>query len=412
MKTLIGILLCSCRPALLAILFLVPFIATAQPLLALTKSVDNPTPMPGEPVEFTVEIKNIGDETALDVVVQESLPSELVIPASMAAFPGSGSYDPETGEWAVGALGPGAGSVLTVPAIVDTTDPPACIVNTASATYGGINDTGQTTARAAVRMDAAAHCVDIAVSFGLGVAESLVMSECDRWDHYSGDVTITNVGPDTARDIVVTLSQDPVIGPNLRFQDPDCSNVATAQCRIESIAPGENVVLDVTSDLFQSYEPFTQTISVLAETTDIDYNDSNNNPSDTGSAGGFSNCDLVGIDGGFFGSDSLGIGPACFIATAAYGSSLDSHVNSLRDFRDRFLMTNQTGRNFIAFYYRYSPPIAEYIAVRPWLRTIVRSLLTPLVYAIAYPVQSLLIWLLLVIAVVGWRRRRIVPSDT
>jgi hypothetical protein len=37
-------------------------------------------------------------------------------------------------------------------------------------------------------------------------------------------------------------------------------------------------------------------------------------------------------------------GGGCFIATAAYGSSMDSHVNLLREFRDRFLLTNPVGK--------------------------------------------------------------------
>jgi len=56
-----------------------------------------------------------------------------------------------------------------------------------------------------------------------------------------------------------------------------------------------------------------------------------------------------------------GGGGGCFIATAAYGSSLESHVKVLRQFRDRFLLTNYLGKVFIDLYYTYySPPVAEY----------------------------------------------------
>jgi hypothetical protein len=36
----------------------------------------------------------------------------------------------------------------------------------------------------------------------------------------------------------------------------------------------------------------------------------------------------------------------CFIATAAYGTSLHEDIDVLRDFRDEYLMTNQIGRVF------------------------------------------------------------------
>ena len=69
----------------------------------------------------------------------------------------------------------------------------------------------------------------------------------------------------------------------------------------------------------------------------------------------------------------------CFIATAAYGSYLDKHVEVLRNFRDAYLLTNSMGRAFVAFYYRNSPPLADFIAAHDSLRAIVRIGLAPLV---------------------------------
>jgi hypothetical protein len=80
-----------------------------------------------------------------------------------------------------------------------------------------------------------------------------------------------------------------------------------------------------------------------------------------------------------------GDGGACFIATAAYGSYLDPHVEVLRTFRDQRLMTNQPGRKFVAFYYEHSPPIARVISEHPLLKAVVRALLTPIVYGLTYP---------------------------
>ncbi len=70
----------------------------------------------------------------------------------------------------------------------------------------------------------------------------------------------------------------------------------------------------------------------------------------------------------------------CFIATAAYGSPMETHVKTLRDFRDRFLATNDTGRFLLRLYYKYSPPLAHYIAYHNIARSVIRWALLPLVW--------------------------------
>jgi hypothetical protein len=74
-----------------------------------------------------------------------------------------------------------------------------------------------------------------------------------------------------------------------------------------------------------------------------------------------------------------GGGGGCFIATAAHGSVIEPHVKILRDFRDRFLLTNYLGNRFVDFYYTQSPPMADFIAKHESLRSVVRWGLLPLV---------------------------------
>lgn len=69
----------------------------------------------------------------------------------------------------------------------------------------------------------------------------------------------------------------------------------------------------------------------------------------------------------------------CFIATAAYGSYLDSHVDTLRDFRDQYLVTNPVGSALVSAYYKLSPPVAEFIDDHPALKPVVRVGLLPAV---------------------------------
>jgi hypothetical protein len=69
----------------------------------------------------------------------------------------------------------------------------------------------------------------------------------------------------------------------------------------------------------------------------------------------------------------------CFIATAAYGTPLAGEIQILRQFRDEYLLTNPPGRAFVDFYYKVSPPIAEFITEHPSLKPIVRAGLVPAV---------------------------------
>jgi hypothetical protein len=73
----------------------------------------------------------------------------------------------------------------------------------------------------------------------------------------------------------------------------------------------------------------------------------------------------------------------CFIATAAYGSPAAEQIAVLRDFRDEVLMESSTGSQFVALYYRFSPPVADFLAANGFVRAVVRDLLVePLVRAI------------------------------
>lgn len=69
----------------------------------------------------------------------------------------------------------------------------------------------------------------------------------------------------------------------------------------------------------------------------------------------------------------------CFIATAAFGSPMEPHVELLREFRNQFLNSNSWGRQFVQFYYHYSPPVAKWISEHEGARILVRGLLWPVV---------------------------------
>ena len=73
----------------------------------------------------------------------------------------------------------------------------------------------------------------------------------------------------------------------------------------------------------------------------------------------------------------------CFVATAAYGTPTAEQINVLREFRDLVLLKSTVGSQFVALYYRLSPPVAEFISGNEILRALVRELLVdPIVWLV------------------------------
>jgi peptide/nickel transport system substrate-binding protein len=72
----------------------------------------------------------------------------------------------------------------------------------------------------------------------------------------------------------------------------------------------------------------------------------------------------------------------CLIATAAFGSELDQHVQYLRNFREQYVLSTASGSAFMnafnSVYYSFSPQVAEYERENAWLQNAVKVGLYPL----------------------------------
>ncbi len=73
----------------------------------------------------------------------------------------------------------------------------------------------------------------------------------------------------------------------------------------------------------------------------------------------------------------------CLIATAAFGSELSPQVQFLRGFRDNRILSTEAGSSFMnvfnAWYYSFSPYVADYERSNPWLQQIVKTSIYPLI---------------------------------
>jgi len=82
----------------------------------------------------------------------------------------------------------------------------------------------------------------------------------------------------------------------------------------------------------------------------------------------------------------------CIIATATYGSEVSGEVNLLRRFRDNVVLNSYAGRQFYvafnAFYYSWSPYIAQIIHENGWLKTPFKIVLYPLIGSLLLGVNA------------------------
>jgi hypothetical protein len=70
---------------------------------------------------------------------------------------------------------------------------------------------------------------------------------------------------------------------------------------------------------------------------------------------------------------------ACFVATAAYGSTMAADVEPLRDFRDAILESSVLGDLAVETYYTFGPSVAGVVGESELLRETARDVLAPLI---------------------------------
>lgn len=77
----------------------------------------------------------------------------------------------------------------------------------------------------------------------------------------------------------------------------------------------------------------------------------------------------------------------CLIATATYGSELAPQVQQLRELRDDHLLHTESGKSFMssfnAFYYSFSPVIADWERENPVFKEMVKITLTPMISSLS-----------------------------
>ncbi|MGK0297397.1 MAG: peptidyl-prolyl cis-trans isomerase A (cyclophilin A) [Gammaproteobacteria bacterium] len=348
--------------------------------LQLTSAVNIQNPTAGNSVEYLVTVTNAGPDPATEIEVLDLLPAGMEIPTGLTPSFSQGTYVQETGIWQIGSLPAGIDATLTIPAIPLQFVSPECFVNEAAITdFVEIDSTkDDNTDVATVFVGGATNCVELTLTV---IPSVFFDNQCNTefTDFFELDYRIQNAGPDAAANIVLSLTGT--------LDDTDLADSR----EIIELAAGAEISGFFNSPLVCSRSDMVATYNIVAVNDTTASSDSILSVSDEFDVLANEPIVIPEPTPTPTPTPNTGGGGGCFIATAAYGSYMHPQVYKLREFRDNVLMKTSFGRDFISLYYKYSPPIANVIAENQFLRIVTRLLLTPVVFAVAFPLAGILI---------------------
>jgi uncharacterized repeat protein (TIGR01451 family) len=159
--------------------------------LAVIKEADNPSPLVGDNIVYTITVANNGPDNATGVALTDLLPAGL----TYISDNGGGSYVSGTGVWTIGALNVGSSATLQITAQVVNAGE---IINTARVTASDQTDPDITNNQSsAVINQTEPAMADLAVQ--KIVNQDLV----DFGDNVVFTVVVRNNGPDDATNVVI-----------------------------------------------------------------------------------------------------------------------------------------------------------------------------------------------------------------
>jgi uncharacterized repeat protein (TIGR01451 family) len=165
-------------------------VAPTQADLAISKTVNNPTPNVGSQITFTITLQNFGPDTATGVQVTDLLPAGLTF---ASATPSQGTYTSGSGIWNVGTVTVGAIPTLSIVATVATSS-----ANTNTATITASNQFDSNTGNNSASATATPQQANLSISKTVNNPTPNVGTQV------TFTITLQNAGPDTATGVQVT----------------------------------------------------------------------------------------------------------------------------------------------------------------------------------------------------------------
>ena len=213
-------------------------------------------------VEWKITMTNHGPDGATDVVVKDNLPDTLIFISA------DGNYNPQTGIWTIDYLASGETRVLTIITKVNTTG--MVIVNNVTVT-SGVYDPDMSNNKASNNTTVVKETL----------ADLVIVKEVSNKNPHKGDaitwtITVTNNGPDSAKDVIVTDK----LPAGLIFKDSNGNyNPATGVWTVGDLENGKSASLIITTVVDITNSEITNVAVVNSSTPDN--NTDNNKDNDT-----------------------------------------------------------------------------------------------------------------------------------
>ena len=226
--------------------------------LAIVKSVNNHTPKMGDNITWTIFVINHGPDTAVNVVMSDVLPDGLIFLGC------DGNY--ANNVWNIGDLANGSSVTLKIWTQVNVT---ATVITNVANVTSDTPDSDLTN-----NNDSAT--IDIDHEADLEVIKIASNHTPNKGDNITWTVTVTNNGPDTAVDVIVT---DVLPAGLIYIKDDSNGKYKNNVWTIGTLENKETVTLVITTEVAISNANITNVAVVTSDT--YDPNETNNEDNDT-----------------------------------------------------------------------------------------------------------------------------------
>ena len=244
---------------------------SSAPLLAdlsVNKTVSDEYVTEGDSLDFTITVSNNGPDDATGVVINDVLPASVTHVSDTSG----GSYNPTTGNWALGDLANGASATLV-------------ITTTANAGAGGFAYDNFASSAALDQTDPISNNDESSAFFSIAVppqTADLVVSKAANVDEASvGDqvtftVAVSNDGPDPATNVVIHDLLPATVDHISNVPSQGSYDVGSGAWSVGTLAVGETATLALTAQINSSAAGTTVTNTATVQSLDqLDQNNAN-----------------------------------------------------------------------------------------------------------------------------------------